>query len=240
MDLHILRAVAAIIFFSFFLPGYPLSRSVSNARYVTSRVPAYKEVKDVWKCSCRSNTYIYKCIYTCILFPWHSLRFYISRSRHQLFQYFPFFFYTKGERRPRGGNYLSILLLERLFSERSLIILIYEKLDRSVKSVRFAKKYLNNCSLAVFRRFEQTFVHYRVFLPWQLFDPPCPLFRRLNFRRTFIAARILVCFVIQTWEILLKLIRHFPTYRRGTKRISKFAKIPLRVINFTNLSPCSI
>lgn len=59
MDLHILRAVAAIIFFSFFLPGYPLSRSVSNARYVTSRVPAYKEVKDVWKCSCRSNTYIY-------------------------------------------------------------------------------------------------------------------------------------------------------------------------------------
>lgn len=164
-----------------------------------------------------------------------------SRSRHQLFQYFPFFFYTKGERRPRGGNhYLSILLLERLFSERSLIILIYEKLDRSVKSVRFAKKYLNNCSLAVFRRFEQTFVHYRVFLPWQLFDPPCPLFRRLNFRRTFIAARILVCFVIQTWEILLKLIRHFPTYRRGTKRISKFAKIPLRVINFTNLSPCSI
>lgn len=241
MDLHILRAVAAIIFFSFFLPGYPLSRSVSNARYVTSRVPAYKEVKDVWKCSCRSNTYIYKCIYTCILFPWHSLRFYISRSRHQLFQYFPFFFYTKGERRPRGGNhYLSILLLERLFSERSLIILIYEKLDRSVKSVRFAKKYLNNCSLAVFRRFEQTFVHYRVFLPWQLFDPPCPLFRRLNFRRTFIVARILVCFVIQTWEILLKLIRHFPTYGRGTKRISKFAKIPLRVINFTNLSPCSI
>lgn len=110
------------------------------------------------------------------------------------FSIFLFFFYTKGERRPRGGNYLSILLLERLFSERSLIILIYEKLDRSVKSVRFAKKYLNNCSLAVFRRFEQTFVHYRVFLPWQLFDPPCPLFRRLNFRRTFIVARILFVF----------------------------------------------
>lgn len=49
MDLHILHAAAApaIIFFFFFLPGYPLSRSVSNARYVTSRVPAYKEVKDV-------------------------------------------------------------------------------------------------------------------------------------------------------------------------------------------------
>lgn len=48
------------------------------------------------------------------------------------FSIFLFFFYTKGERRPRGGNYLSILLLERLFSERSLIILIYEKLDQSI------------------------------------------------------------------------------------------------------------
>lgn len=241
MDLHILRAVAAIIFFSFFLPGYPLSRSVSNARYVTSRVPAYKEVKDVWKCSCRSNTYIYINVYIRVFSSLGILCDFISLALViNCFSIFLFFFYTKGERRPRGGNYLSILLLERLFSERSLIILIYEKLDRSVKSVRFAKKYLNNCSLAVFRRFEQTFVHYRVFLPWQLFDPPCPLFRRLNFRRTFIAARILVCFVIQTWEILLKLIRHFPMYGRGTKRISKFAKIPLRVINFTNLSPCSI
>lgn len=61
MDLHILHTAPC---YHFFLPGYPLSRSVSNARYVTSRVPAYKEVKDVWKCSCRSNVYIYIHVYS--------------------------------------------------------------------------------------------------------------------------------------------------------------------------------
>lgn len=64
INLHILSRFSLLFCVSFLLV-YPLSSLDSKAHYVTSRVPAYKEVKDVWKCS-RYN----------ILFPWHSLRFY--------------------------------------------------------------------------------------------------------------------------------------------------------------------
>lgn len=127
MDLHIHSRCSCYLFF-FFLPGYPLSRSVSNARYVTSRVPAYKEVKDVWKCSC-SNIYIHVYSLPLAFFAILYLSLPSSRSRHQLFQYF-FFFPFQGSVVPAEGiifRYYSNVRF--LFAERSVVILIYEKLD---------------------------------------------------------------------------------------------------------------
>lgn len=61
--------------------------------------------------------YIY--IYTCILFPWHSLRFYISRCplslSSSIVSVFFFFFCTKGASQRRE---LSSILLERYFPFR--------------------------------------------------------------------------------------------------------------------------
>lgn len=153
-------------FFFFFLPGYPLSRSVSNARYVTSRVPAYKEVKDVWKCSCRSNIYIYIRVFSSlgILCDFISLVAQLSLSSSIVSVLF-FFFLCQGgassQRRELSFDilYSSVIFL---FAERSVIILIYEKLDRSVKSsdLFHVRNIYPELDISKDRRFEETFIGY--------------------------------------------------------------------------------
>lgn len=109
-------------------------------------------------------------IYTCILFPWHSLRFYISRCSAlalviNCFSTFFFFFLCQGgassQRRELSFDilYSSVIFL---FAERSVIILIYEKLDRSVKpSDPFdVRNIYPELDISKDRRFEETFIGY--------------------------------------------------------------------------------
>lgn len=189
MDLHIHSRCSCYLFF-FFLPGYPLSRSVSNARYVTSRVPAYKEVKDVWKCSC-SNIYIHVYSLPLAFFAILYLSLPSSRSRHQLFQYF-FFFSVPRERRPSGGNYLSILL-ERSFPFRREICR-YSHL-REIRLVSWISRIQckNYSKLFIYiskRRFEECSLVISSISTLTVIWSRVSVARRLNFRRTFIAARI--------------------------------------------------
>lgn len=105
----------------------------------------------------------------CILFPWHSLRFYISRCSAlalviNCFSTFFFFLYQGGASSQRRELSLDILYSSVifLFAERSVIILIYEKLDRSVKSSDPFDVRNIYPELDIFkdRRFEETFIGY--------------------------------------------------------------------------------
>lgn len=89
-----------------------------------------------------------------------------SRSRHQLFQYFFFLFFlyqggASSQRRELSFDilYSSVIFL---FAERSVIILIYEKLDRSVKSSDpfDVRNIYPELDISKDRRFEETFIGY--------------------------------------------------------------------------------
>lgn len=135
-------------------------------------------------------------IYTCILFPWHSLRFYISRCPAlalviNCFSIF-FFFSVPRERRPSGGNYLSILL-ERSFPFRREICR-YSHL-REIRLVSWISRIQckNYSKLFIYiskRRFEEYSLVISSISTLTVIWSRVSVARRLNFRRTFIAARI--------------------------------------------------